>query len=84
MAKVVPVRMPKLTMAAIEATFIAWLVADGADVVTEQPLYTVSSDKTESEIPSPASGVLRHGKAEADEVYPVGAMLGAIEVSEAG
>ncbi len=82
MAKVVPVRMPKLTMAALNATFLAWLVPDGANVVTQQPLYAVESDKTESEIPSPATGVLRHGKAESEVVYPVGAMLGAIEVSE--
>jgi 2-oxoglutarate dehydrogenase E2 component (dihydrolipoamide succinyltransferase) len=81
MTRVVPVRMPKLTMAALEATFLAWLVADGEHVVSEQPLYTVQSDKAESEIPSPATGVLRHGTAEAEEVYPFGAMLGAIEVS---
>lgn len=80
MAKVVAVRMPKLTMAAIEATFLQWLVADGEPVTAQQPLYTVESDKAETEVPSPATGVLRHGKAETEAVYPVGAMLGVIEV----
>jgi pyruvate/2-oxoglutarate dehydrogenase complex dihydrolipoamide acyltransferase (E2) component len=82
MTQVVPVRMPKLTMAASEATFLDWLVADGERVAAEQPLYVVASDKVESEVPSPGAGVLRHGKAQPETDYPVGAMLGAIEVSE--
>jgi 2-oxoglutarate dehydrogenase E2 component (dihydrolipoamide succinyltransferase) len=72
--------MPKLTMAATEATFLEWLVGDGAAVIAEEPLYVVASDKVESEVPSPAAGVLRHGKAEPEIAYPVGTMLGAIEV----
>jgi pyruvate/2-oxoglutarate dehydrogenase complex dihydrolipoamide acyltransferase (E2) component len=82
MSKVVALRMPKLTMAAVDATFLEWLVGDGEVVASEQPLYTVASDKAELEVPSPAAGVLRHGKAEPEVVYPVGAMLGAIEVSD--
>jgi pyruvate/2-oxoglutarate dehydrogenase complex dihydrolipoamide acyltransferase (E2) component len=83
MTKVVALRMPKLTMAATDAAFVQWLVADGEEVVAQQPLYAIATDKAESEIPSPADGVLRHGKAATDEVYPVGTMLGAIEVSDA-
>jgi 2-oxoglutarate dehydrogenase E2 component (dihydrolipoamide succinyltransferase) len=82
MTKSVPVQMPKLTMAAVEGTFVQWLVDDGESVVAEQPLYLVETDKVETEVPSPASGVLRHGAAEADEVYPVGAQLGLIEAAE--
>ncbi len=50
--------------------------------MTEQPLSTVATDKVEAEVPSPASGVLRHGEAETDVVYPVGAQLATIEVHE--
>jgi pyruvate/2-oxoglutarate dehydrogenase complex dihydrolipoamide acyltransferase (E2) component len=64
MSKVVPIRMPKLTMAAVDGRFIAWLSANGESVA------------------SPAAGVLRHGKAEAEVAYPVGAMLGAIEIPD--
>lgn len=82
MTRVVPVQMPKLTMAAVDATFVEWLVADGESVAAEQPLYMVASDKAEAEVPSPAGGVLRHGEAEREVVYPVGTTLGVIEVAE--
>ncbi len=82
MTWLVAVRMPKLTMAATEATFVEWLVADGVDVSAEQPLYVVESEKVDSEVPSPAAGVLRHGAVEPDTAYPVGTTLGTIEVSQ--
>jgi pyruvate/2-oxoglutarate dehydrogenase complex dihydrolipoamide acyltransferase (E2) component len=75
----VPVNMPKLTMAATEATFLEWLVDDGSAVTEGDPIYTVATDKVESEVESPASGVLRHGKAEFEVDYPVGTVLGTIE-----
>jgi 2-oxoglutarate dehydrogenase E2 component (dihydrolipoamide succinyltransferase) len=80
MTNIAAVRMPKLTMAAIEATFVEWLVADGEPVVEEQPLYIVATDKVETEVPSPAAGVLRHGIAEPEAVYPVGTELAVIEL----
>ncbi len=79
--KVVAVRMPKLTMAATEVTFVKWLVSDGTEVSVEQPIYVAASDKADSDVPSPAAGVLRQGKVEPETAYPVGTMLGAIEVA---
>jgi pyruvate/2-oxoglutarate dehydrogenase complex dihydrolipoamide acyltransferase (E2) component len=75
----VPVKMPKLTMAATEATFLEWIAADGTEVTEGDPIYLVSTDKVETEVESPASGVLRHGSAEAEEDYEVGTQLGTIE-----
>jgi 2-oxoglutarate dehydrogenase E2 component (dihydrolipoamide succinyltransferase) len=80
MSDSVPVNMPKLTLAAIEATFVEWLVGDGERVVQDQPLYVVETDKVETEVPSPSSGVLRHGVAEDGATYPVATMLGLIEL----
>jgi pyruvate/2-oxoglutarate dehydrogenase complex dihydrolipoamide acyltransferase (E2) component len=77
--EVVPVNMPKLTMAATEATFIEWLVDDGTSVAEGEPIYSVATDKVENEVESPASGILRHGDAESEVDYPVGTQLGAIE-----
>jgi pyruvate/2-oxoglutarate dehydrogenase complex dihydrolipoamide acyltransferase (E2) component len=77
---VVKVQVPKLTMAAIEATFIEWLVGDGEHVTEDQPLYIVATDKVETEVPSPASGVLRHGAAEAEVTYSIGTELAVIEL----
>jgi 2-oxoglutarate dehydrogenase E2 component (dihydrolipoamide succinyltransferase) len=80
--KTVPVRMPKLSMATTEGTFLEWMVGDGESVAAEQPLYTVATDKVEAEVPSPATGILRHGEAETEVVYPVGAQLAMIEVAD--
>jgi 2-oxoglutarate dehydrogenase E2 component (dihydrolipoamide succinyltransferase) len=77
----VPVRVPKLTLAAIEATFVEWLVEDGATVTEGQPLYVVETDKVENEVPSPANGVLRHGAAENGETYTVSTEIGSIDVA---
>lgn len=78
-ADAVPLKMPKLSMAATEATFIEWLVEDGATVTEGDPIYSVSTDKVDSEVESPASGVLRRGDAEEEVDYPVGTQLGSIE-----
>jgi pyruvate/2-oxoglutarate dehydrogenase complex dihydrolipoamide acyltransferase (E2) component len=75
----VPVNMPKLTMAATEATFLEWLVEDGTAVTEGEPIYSVSTDKVETEVESPATGVLRHGDAEFEVDYPIGTMLGSID-----
>lgn len=81
MTNTVPVQVPKLTMAAVEAVFLGWLVEDGATVEAQQPIYTVATDKVEVEVEAPASGVLRHGDVEEDEDYVVGHELGVIEVA---
>jgi 2-oxoglutarate dehydrogenase E2 component (dihydrolipoamide succinyltransferase) len=80
----VAVQMPKLTMAALDGTFIEWLVGDGEHVVEEQPIYLVGTDKVETEVLSPATGVLRHGSVEPEAVYPVGTELAVIELSAGG
>ena len=82
MSDLVPVRMPKLGMAAIDGTFMEWLVADGEHVEEEQPLYLVATDKVETEILAPATGILRHGTAEPEAVYPVGTQLAVIDPAD--
>jgi 2-oxoglutarate dehydrogenase E2 component (dihydrolipoamide succinyltransferase) len=82
MTKAIPVQMPKLTMAATEGTFMQWLVEDGEPVNQDQPLYVVETDKVETEVPSPGTGILRHGSAQPEEAYPIGTVLATIEVSE--
>lgn len=70
--------MPKLDVSMTVGTFLGWLVPDGT-TVTEEGLYAVATDKVETEIPAPIGGVLRHGAAETDIDYPVGAVLGELE-----
>lgn len=81
MSRSVPVRIPKLSMAITEATFVEWLVEDGAVVEDGQALYAVETEKVETEVPAAVRGVL-HQAATMDTVYPVGTEIGTIDVDE--
>lgn len=74
-------RMPKLDVTMTEGTFAGWLVVDGAEVQEGELLYTVATDKVETDIPAPCGGTVHHGDVEQEQVYPVGALLGRIESS---
>ncbi|MFD6463869.1 biotin/lipoyl-containing protein [Streptomyces roseolus] len=73
------IRMPKLDVSMTDGTFLGWLVPDGSTVGAGEGLYTVGTDKVETEIPAPVAGVLRYGAVEVDENYPVGTPLGVLE-----
>jgi pyruvate/2-oxoglutarate dehydrogenase complex dihydrolipoamide acyltransferase (E2) component len=71
------VRVPKLGMSVDSGTIVEWFVEDGARIEEGQPLYTLGTDKTDTEIEAPASGVIRIiGKI--DEEYEVGAVIAEI------
>lgn len=72
-----PISIPKLGVAMTEATLVEWATADGAEVAAGDVLYTIETDKVESEIEAPASGVVRQIGVEG-EVYPVGTQIGEI------
>jgi pyruvate/2-oxoglutarate dehydrogenase complex dihydrolipoamide acyltransferase (E2) component len=74
----VDVILPKIGFAMTEATVAEWLVPDGMSVVEGQPLFTLESDKSATEIESPGTGVL-HVVKPAGETYEVGTILGWIE-----
>lgn len=73
------IKMPKLDVTMTEGTFLGWLVPDGEKVAEGDDLYTVGTDKVETDIPAPCDGVVRHGDATVEQTYPVGAPLGALE-----
>jgi pyruvate/2-oxoglutarate dehydrogenase complex dihydrolipoamide acyltransferase (E2) component len=81
MSERVPVQIPKVSMAVTEAVFIEWLVEDGAKVEAGESIYSVETEKVTVDVEAATGGVLRHGVAEADEVYPVGTEIGHIESS---
>jgi 2-oxoglutarate dehydrogenase E2 component (dihydrolipoamide succinyltransferase) len=63
-----------------EGTITKWLVKVGETVERDQPLFEISTDKVDAEIPSPEDGVLlevRHGEGETVPVDEIVAMLGA-------
>ncbi len=79
------VTLPALGESVTEGTVSRWLKQVGDTVEADEPLLEVSTDKVDTEIPSPTSGVLLEIKAQEDETVEVGAVLAVIgEANEAG
>ena len=70
--------MPALGESVTEGTVTRWLKAEGDHVALDEPLLEVSTDKVDTEIPSPAAGVLQKILVAVDSVAPVGAELALI------
>jgi pyruvate dehydrogenase E2 component (dihydrolipoamide acetyltransferase) len=75
----VSVSMPQLGESVTEGTVTRWLKKEGERVEVDEPLLEVSTDKVDTEIPSPASGILRSIAVDEDETVAVGAQLAVIE-----
>ena len=72
------VQMPALGESVTEGTVTRWLKAVGEEVAVDEPLLEVSTDKVDTEIPSPYAGVLEKIIVGEDETAEVGAELGVI------
>ncbi|MER5306156.1 biotin/lipoyl-containing protein, partial [Streptomyces lasiicapitis] len=75
----VSVSLPALGESVTEGTVTRWLKAEGERVEADEPLLEVSTDKVDTEIPSPASGILASIKVAEDETVEVGAELAVID-----
>lgn len=74
--------MPALGESVTEGTVTRWLKQEGDTVEVDEPLLEVSTDKVDTEIPAPTSGVLTKIVAREDDTVEIGGELGVI--SEAG
>ncbi|PZR53768.1 2-oxoglutarate dehydrogenase, E2 component, dihydrolipoamide succinyltransferase [Xylanimonas oleitrophica] len=72
------VQLPALGESVTEGTVTRWLKQVGDTVEVDEPLLEVSTDKVDTEIPSPVAGVLEQILAEEDETVEVGATLAVI------
>ncbi|WP_198588563.1 biotin/lipoyl-containing protein, partial [Geodermatophilus chilensis] len=72
------VTMPALGESVTEGTVTRWLKQEGEQVEVDEPLLEVSTDKVDTEIPSPAAGVLTKILVSEDETVEVGAELAVI------
>ena len=72
------VEMPELGESVTEGTITHWLKEVGDTVEADEPLLEVSTDKVDTEIPSPAAGVLLEIKAEEDDTIDVGTVIAII------
>src|SRR5689334_6661968 len=79
-----PVTLPALGESVTEGTVTRWLKSVGDEVSVDEPLLEVSTDKVDTEIPSPVAGTLLEIKAEEDETVEVGAELAVIGDADEG
>ncbi len=78
----VTVTMPQLGESVTEGTVTRWLKQVGEEVRADEPLLEVSTDKVDTEIPAPASGVLLSIAAGEDDTVEVGGALGVIGAAD--
>ncbi len=75
----VSVTMPRLGESVTEGTVTRWLKKEGERVEADEPLLEVSTDKVDTEIPSPAAGIVTSIKVQEDETVEVGVELAIID-----
>jgi 2-oxoglutarate dehydrogenase E2 component (dihydrolipoamide succinyltransferase) len=73
------ITLPAMGEGVIEATINKWLVGEGSSVKLDDPLVEVATDKVDTEIPAPASGILLTIIAKEGTVSKVGEVLAVIE-----
>src|SRR5437868_1641961 len=74
--------MPQMGESIFEGTITKWLKKPGEKIQRDEPLFEISTDKVDAEIPAPASGVLKEIKAEEGTTVQVNTVVGVID--EAG
>ena len=75
--------MPQLGERVAEGTLTVWHKSEGDDVVTNELLFEIGTDKVEMEVPAPVSGKLEKIFVKAGETVEVGAVLGRINSGDA-
>lgn len=83
MSEIIEVTLPKLGESIVGATVVQWLKKEGEKVSLDEPLLEVSTDKINSEIPSPVAGILKEIIVREDQEIEVGALLAKIETLHA-
>src|SRR6476659_163602 len=79
----VDVVMPQMGVSVSEGTITRWLKQEGEHVESDEPLLEISTDKVDTEVPSPASGTLTQILVQEGETVDVGTKLGQIGGSAA-
>src|SRR5438445_10938265 len=76
------VTMPQLGETVVEGTILKWLKREGDSVERDEPLFEISTDKVDTEVPSPVAGTVRKILVDEGTTVPVGTAL--MEIDEAG
>jgi pyruvate dehydrogenase E2 component (dihydrolipoamide acetyltransferase) len=75
-------RLPDIGEGVVEGEVVKWLVAQGDQVLEDQPMVEVMTDKATVEIPSPRAGTIKEIRAEAGKLCKVGAVM--VVIDDAG
>lgn len=78
------VLMPQMGESIFEGTITKWLKKPGEAVQRDEPLFEISTDKVDAEIPAPATGVLREIRAKEGDTVQVNSIVGVIDQDGAG
>ena len=81
---VVDVVMPQMGVSVSEGTILKWLKQEGETVEADEPLLEISTDKVDTEVPSPGSGVVQQILVSEGETVDVGTRLAVIAPEGAG
>ena len=73
------VELPKMGESVAEATITTWLKSVGDQIEEDEPIVEIATDKVDSEVPSPCSGVLKEALFNEGDVVQVGAVFAVIE-----
>jgi len=76
--------MPQMGESIFEGTLTKWLKKPGDKVQRDEPLFEISTDKVDAEIPAPASGVLKEVKIQEGTTVQVNTVVGVIDGDGAG
>ncbi|HSK08782.1 MAG TPA: biotin/lipoyl-containing protein, partial [Vicinamibacterales bacterium] len=71
--------MPQMGESIAEGTIVRWIKRVGDKVDRDEPLFEISTDKVDAEIPSPAAGVVTEIKATEGETVPVNQVVAVID-----
>ncbi|MEZ4634988.1 MAG: lipoyl domain-containing protein [Caldilineaceae bacterium] len=74
-----PIYMPKFGMTMTEGLIVAWHVSEGDKVAQGDPLFTVETEKVDTDVEAPAAGVLVDVEYEVDDEVPVGEIVAYID-----
>src|SRR6266516_4062727 len=70
--------MPQMGESIAEGTIVRWIKKVGDNVDRDEPLFEISTDKVDAEIPSPGAGVLTEIKVKEGETVPVNSVVAVI------
>src|SRR5258708_23496401 len=70
--------MPQMGESIAEGTITKWMKKVGDRVQRDEPLFEISTDKVDAEIPAPASGVLKEIRVEPGATVPINTVVGVI------